>query len=153
MDKDPEVNATQYKQRLVSSTVMSGNLDSFVTSSRPRPEPVATSQDIRDRGSTFIGTIYAATTPAIASSNIAHLRNIVHASKPATHEISAWRCMVPKDGKTGLGGPDDFEVKEGWADDGEARGGQTILKAMRTAGIIDAVVIVSRWCASFLLIA
>ncbi|KAJ7125086.1 ribosomal protein S5 domain 2-type protein [Mycena epipterygia] len=122
-----------------------GNLDSFIISGRPQPQPLGTSQEIRDRGSLFVATIYAAPSPAQAAACIAHLTNVVHAQKPASHEMSAWRCMVLKAGCTGLGGPDDFEVREGSADDGERWGGEKILAAMRKQGVIDAAVVVSRW--------
>jgi hypothetical protein len=100
------------------SFMATGNLDSFIVSARPQPQSLATSQEIRDRGSLFVATIYAASSPTQAAGCIAHLTN-VHAQKPASHEIHAWRCMVLKDGRTGLGGPDDFEVREGSADDGK----------------------------------
>jgi putative IMPACT (imprinted ancient) family translation regulator len=87
-----------------------GNLDSFILSARPQPEPLATSQEIRDRGSLFVATIYPASSPAQAAACIAHLKNVVHAQKPASHEMSAWRCVVLKRGCTGLRGPEDFEV-------------------------------------------
>ncbi|KAJ7350468.1 ribosomal protein S5 domain 2-type protein [Mycena albidolilacea] len=127
-----------------------GNLDSFIVSARPQPQSLATSQEIRDRGSFFVATIYAASSPAQAAGCIAHLTN-VHAQKPASHEMHAWRCMVLKGGRTGLGGPDDFEVREGSADDGERWGGEKILTAMRKQGVIDAVVVVSRWYGGIML--
>ncbi|KAJ6624303.1 ribosomal protein S5 domain 2-type protein [Mycena sp. CBHHK59/15] len=122
-----------------------GTLDSFILSGRPQPEALATSQEIRDRGSLFVATIYAAPSPAQAAACIAHLKNVTHTPKPASHEMSAWRCMVVKAGCTGLAGPDDFEVREGSADDGERWGGEKILNVMRKQGIIDAAVVVSRW--------
>lgn len=54
--------------------------------------------------------------------------------------------MSLKNGKTGLGGPDDFEVASGSDDDGEKYAGGRILKVMQAEGVLDAVVIVSRWC-------
>jgi putative IMPACT (imprinted ancient) family translation regulator len=126
---------------------MSGNLDLFVSSSRPPPEASATSQEIRDRGSTFVATVYRASSPKTARAALSHLKNVIHSSKPATHEIAAWRCMVLKQGKTGLSESveDDFELTNGWDDDGERYGGVKILKTMEAEGVIDAVVIVSRW--------
>ncbi|CAK5281838.1 unnamed protein product [Mycena citricolor] len=121
------------------------NLDSFIVSKKPPPEALAASQEIRDRGSLFSATIYSATSPSQASACITHVRNVVHALKPASHEMSAWRCMVVKQGSTGLGGPEDFEVREGSSDDGERWGGEKILGLMRKQGVLDAVVIVSRW--------
>lgn len=60
--------------------------------------------------------------------------------------------MVLKSGKTGLGGPEDFEVKSGCKDDGERFAGARVLKVMETEGVIDAVVVVSRWWACFITI-
>ncbi|KAJ6593516.1 ribosomal protein S5 domain 2-like protein [Mycena capillaripes] len=130
---------------------MPGNLDSFIISARPQPEPLATSQEIRDRGSLFVATIYAAPSPAQVTACITHLSNVVHGQKPASHEMNAWRCMVLKAGCTGLGGPDDFELREGSADDGERYGGEKILTVMRKQGVIDAAIVVSRWYGGIML--
>ena len=51
-----------------------------------------------------------------------------------------------KPGSTGLCGPDDFELKHGYDDDGEKWAGNRVLKVMQDLAVIDAVVIVSRWC-------
>lgn len=125
-----------------------GSLDLFIVSKCPQPEPLATSQEIRDRGSTFVANIYPATTPNEAKARSDYLKNVVHRSKPATHEIAAWRCMVLKDGQTGLNGPEDFQLMQGSKDDGESWAGGKVLKVMQGLAIIDAVVVVSRWCVS-----
>jgi putative IMPACT (imprinted ancient) family translation regulator len=124
------------------------SLNSFIVSKRPPPEPLATSQEIRDRGSTFVANIYPAITPDEAKARVEYLKHFVHRSKPATHEIAAWRCMVLKHGQTGLKGPEDFELVQGSKDDGESWAGAKVLKVMQCLAIIDAVVIVSRWCVS-----
>lgn len=121
------------------------NLHSYLQSTKPFPQPVCTSQEIRDRGSTFIANIYRATNADEARKAVAHLRNVTHGSHRASHEMYAWRCMVLKSGRTGLGGPDDFKVDSGCEDDGEKYGGGKILKIMQSEGIIDAVLVVSRW--------
>ncbi|KAA1470532.1 ribosomal protein S5 domain 2-like protein [Dentipellis sp. KUC8613] len=121
------------------------NLDAFVNRTKPLPVSLSTSQEIRDRASTFVGNIYRARTLAEARAAINYLSRVVHGSKPASHEIAAWRCMSLKAGKTGLDGEDDFEVIEGSEDDGEGRAGARVLKAMQTEAVMDAVVIVSRW--------
>jgi len=121
------------------------NLHSFLQSSRPQPQPIATSQEIRDRGSIFIATLYQASTPGEARSRINHVKHVVHGVHPASHEIAAWRCMGLKSGHTGLGGPDDFELNVGSIDDEEQWAGNKVLKVMQTHAAIDAVVIVSRW--------
>ena len=53
--------------------------------------------------------------------------------------------MVLKPGCTGLDGPDDFELQCGSHDDGERWAGSKVLKVMESEGVVDAVVIVSRW--------
>lgn len=127
------------------SQELDGSLDAFVTSKRPQPEPIATSQEIRDRGSIFVANIYQASNPIQAKSRLTHLKHVVHRARKATHEISAWRCMVVKQGRTGLGDSDDFELVQGSKDDGESWAGGKILKVMQNMAVIDAVVIVSRW--------
>ncbi|KAJ3487545.1 hypothetical protein NLI96_g3447 [Meripilus lineatus] len=120
-------------------------LDSFITSSRPPPEPVAISKELKDRGSTFLGHIYKISSSSEATRTHSYLKNVVHSKQKADHEIYAWRCMVLKDGKTGLNGPEDFEVKSGCKDDGERFAGARVLKVMESEGVMDAVVIVTRW--------
>ena len=53
--------------------------------------------------------------------------------------------MSLRPGRNGLGGPSDFEVLSGSDDDGEEHGGRTVLRTMEKEGVIDALVIVSRW--------
>lgn len=121
------------------------NLDSFVQTSRPPPDPLSTSQEIRDRGSIFVASIYQATSLEEVRTRIHHVKHVLHGSKPASHEIAAWRFMGLKTGRSGLGGPDDFELNTGSADDGENWAGGQVLKTMQMHAVIDAVVIVSRW--------
>ncbi|KAI0035456.1 ribosomal protein S5 domain 2-type protein [Vararia minispora EC-137] len=120
------------------------NLDSFVSHSHPPPECVATSSEITDRESVFVAHIFPASSPVRARAAQAHLKRVVHAKKPATHEMYAYRCMVLKKGRDGLG-EDDFEVVEGSEDDREQWAGPRILKIMRSEAVMDAIVVVSRW--------
>lgn len=124
---------------------LNGNLDTFILNKSPRPDPLATSQEIRDRGSLFVANLYRATTPEEAKALVNHLKYYVHRDRKATHEISAWRMMVLKTGKTGFEGPEDFELVQGSKDDGESWAGGKVLKVMQNMAVIDAVVIVSRW--------
>ncbi|KAF8963687.1 hypothetical protein BDZ97DRAFT_1819922 [Flammula alnicola] len=133
------------QSELFLSQELDGSLDAFVTSKRPQPDPIATSQEIRDRGSIFVANIYQAKTPESAKSRTTHLKHYVHKAKKASHEIFAWRCMVLKAGRSGLEGPDDFELMQGSKDDGESWAGGKVLKVMQNLAVIDAVVIVSRW--------
>lgn len=132
-----------------SSDLNQSNLDSFIRTSRPPPDALATSQEIRDRGSIFVATIYQATSLDEVRTRIHHVKHILHGSKPATHEIAAWRFMGVKVGCSGLGGPNDFELNTGSADDGENWAGGQVLKTMQLHAVIDAVVIVSRWWAIY----
>ena len=120
------------------------NLDAFISHTKTLPECLATSSEISDRQSVFVGYVYRATSlcEALAARN--HLKRVVHASKPATHEIYAYRFMSLKSGRDGLG-EDDFQVIEASEDDGEQRAGNRILKVMKEEAVTDAVVIVSRW--------
>ncbi|KAI5824266.1 ribosomal protein S5 domain 2-like protein [Schizophyllum commune Tattone D] len=120
-------------------------LDAFITHSKPPPTPIATSLEIRDRASIFVGTIFRVSSLADVHRCVAHLRHITHGSRPATHEMHAWRIMQTKAGRTGLGGPDDFELNTGSKDDGEQWAGNRILRVMEAQGVLDAVVVVSRW--------
>ncbi|EKM53376.1 uncharacterized protein PHACADRAFT_99607 [Phanerochaete carnosa HHB-10118-sp] len=120
-------------------------LDLFVRTSKPPPAPLATSQEIRDRGSTFIANAFRASNDEEARKAVNYLKNVMHGQKRATHEMYAWRCMVLKQGKTGLGGEEEFEVKQGNEDDGEKFGSARVMKIMQAEGVIDAVVVVSRW--------
>src|SRR5258708_2694493 len=127
------------------------NLDAFVRTSRPPPKPLAISTEIKDRDSVFTTYIFRATSHAEANLCVSYVRDIIHANQPATHEMSAWRCMVPKKGKTGLDGPDDFEVMCGQDDDGETYGAGRILGVLEKQGIVDAVAVCSRWFVSWVL--
>ncbi|KAF9071645.1 ribosomal protein S5 domain 2-like protein [Rhodocollybia butyracea] len=127
------------------------NLDSFFQRNQPLPQPRATSQEIRDRSSTFVATIFPIRGPEEAKSHTEYLRKVLHSTRPATHEVSAYRCMCLKPGKTGLGGPDDFELKTGYDDDGEQWAGIKILKTMEAQAVLDAVVVCSRWYGGIML--
>jgi putative IMPACT (imprinted ancient) family translation regulator len=127
------------------STGPDGTLDAFITSKATYPEPIAVFQEIRDRGSKFVGHIYRATTLDEVKARISHLKHYVHRQKKATHEIAAWRLMVLKAGRIGLEGPGDFELVQGSKDDGESWAGGKVLKVMQSMAVIDAVVVVSRW--------
>ncbi|KAL1745056.1 ribosomal protein S5 domain 2-type protein [Schizophyllum fasciatum] len=120
-------------------------LDAFISHSKPPPTPLATSPEIRDRASIFVGHIYRAASAAEAARCVAHLRYVVHGARPASHEIHAWRCMQTRAGRSGLGGPEDFELVVGSKDDGEQWAGNRILRVMEAHGVLDAVVVVSRW--------
>ena len=125
---------------------MSSTLDTFISHSKTPPKAIATSQEIRDRGSIFVAVIYRASSPGDAKDAVTHHRNVVHGEKKATHEMYAYRVMALKRGHDGLGGEDDFEVQSHNDDDGETYASKRILQMMQKEGVLDAVVVVSRWC-------
>ncbi|KAH9050964.1 ribosomal protein S5 domain 2-like protein [Lactarius deliciosus] len=125
---------------------MSNNLDAFVTHKLPLPEPLATSTEILGPPNLPLWHIFSGQPPPRQARSIhSHVRQVLHAKRPASHEIMSWRCMVLKEGRTGLRGDDDFKIEEGSEDDGEQWAGTHVLKVMRSEAIVDAVVIVSRW--------
>lgn len=116
-------------------------------STRASPTTLATSQEIRDRGSTFVGYVYRAGTADDARVTLRHHAEHKHKHKDGTevYAIAAWRCMVVRPGRTGLGGPEEFVVEEGCEDGGERWAGGRVLGVMKREGVIDAVVVVCRW--------
>lgn len=54
--------------------------------------------------------------------------------------------MALRKGRLGLG-EDDFMLVEGSEDDGEKWAGAKVLAVMKRMAVLDAVVVVSRWCA------
>lgn len=125
---------------------MQQSLDNFVSSQSSSPIPTIsfTSQEIRDRKSAFVAYIIPANDASQVKDAIAYVRR-THTHRPPAHEVAAWRFMTLKPGVTGLGGEEDFEVVSSYDDDDEKWAGGRVLNIMKQMGIIDAVVIVSRW--------
>lgn len=132
--------------RTWSVQVMQSNLDRFVSSQPAASSPIIsfTSQEVRDRKSAFVAYIFPATEASQVRNAVAHIRRI-HANRPPAHEVAAWRFMALKPGMTGLGGEGDFEVVSAYDDDGEKWAGGRVLNLMKQTGVMDAVVVVSRW--------
>lgn len=128
---------------------MQQHLDRFITpqASTSAPTISFTSQEIRDRKSAFVAYIVSANDVTQVKDAIAHIRR-THADRPPAHEVTAWRFMALKPGMTGLGGEGDFEVISACDDDGEKWAGGRVVNVMRQVGVIDAVVVVSRWYVS-----
>lgn len=59
--------------------------------------------------------------------------------------MAAWRCLILKDGMSGLEGEHAFVVDAGCCDDGESRGGKTVMDVLEKSGLCDVLVVVSRW--------
>lgn len=120
---------------------------------------------ISDRDSLFVGFVYALNAPSQAEITqcLSHLTKVVQPQvvpterlppgmrhlasnrRGATHDMYAWRSLALKQGRNGLGGPEDFGLEEGQEDDGERYGAKEIAKVIRTYGATDVLVIVSRW--------
>ena len=125
---------------------MQSSLDHFVSAEATASPPTIsfTSQEIRDRKSAFVAFIISVKDASQARDAVAYVRR-THTSRPPAHQIAAWRFMTLKSGMTGLGGEDDFEVVSAYDDDGEKWAGGRVLNIMKQTGVMDAVVIVSRW--------
>ena len=125
---------------------MQSSLDNFLPSTPAASLPTIsfTSQEVRDRSSAFVACIAPVKDASQVKDAIAHIRR-THASRPPAHETAAWRFMTLKPGKTGLSGEDDFEVVSAFDDDGEKWAGGRVLNIMKQTGVMDAVVVVSRW--------
>ena len=125
---------------------MQSNLDQFVSSQSAASHPTIsfTSQEVRDRKSAFVAYVVPATDASQVRNAIAYIRR-THAGRPPAHEVAAWRFMALKSGMTGLGGEGDFEVVDAYDDDCEKWAGGRVLNIMKQAGVMDAVVVVSRW--------
>lgn len=123
----------------------SNNLESFVKFSRPPPKVLFQSTPITDRDSTFVAYIFRVSSNEEVRAATTQLRKVVHAINPASHEMHAYRTMTLRAGRDGLRGPEDFELRTGSEDDGEKYGAAKILKVMEAKGIIDALVVCSRW--------
>lgn len=93
------------------NVVYNMSLDTFINRSRPIPKPVCTSRSIQDRGSVFLATLFHVTSPTEAMAATKYLKNVIHNDKPADHEMMAYRVMTLKSGKSGLDGPNDFELQ------------------------------------------
>jgi len=131
---------------------MQSSLDDFVSSHSVVSLPAIsfTSQEIRDRKSAFVAFILPAKDPSQVKDAIAYIRR-THANRPPAHEVAAWRFVTLKPGATGLGGEGDFEVVSAYDDDGEKWAGGRILSIMKQTGVMDAVVVVSRWFGGIML--
>lgn len=125
---------------------MQSSLDHFVSPEATASHPTIsfTSQEIRDRKSAFVAYVISVKDASQVRDAVAYVRR-THVSRPPAHQIAAWRFMTLKPGMTGLGGEDDFEVVSAYDDDGEQWAGGRVLNIMKQAGVMDAVVIVSRW--------
>jgi hypothetical protein len=135
-------------QRLDDSGV-DDHMDTLSSTHATSPTTLATSQEIRDRGSTFVGYVYRARTAddarvALQHHAGAHTRTRKDGSE--VYAIAAWRCMVVRPGRTGLGGPEEFVIEDGCEDGGERWAGGRVLGVMKREGAIDAVVVICRWC-------
>ncbi|GAA98134.1 uncharacterized protein L969DRAFT_85938 [Mixia osmundae IAM 14324] len=128
-------------------------LDSWLSLPQTQWDPLATSSTVVDRDSCFVAYATSITSKADALAFQAHVK-VLHEGSigkgklgPASHNVLAWRTITLRPGKNGLGeqGDEDFEVAAGSHNDGEDRAGPTMLNVLEKEGVVDVVVIVSRW--------
>ena len=143
---DPQNPAARIRFNFGFHLMQSSLADHFVSPETVASPPAVsfTSQEIRDRKSAFVAYIIPVKDAYQVKDAIAYIRRI-HAGRPPAHEVAAWRFMTLKPGMTGLGGEDDFEVVSAYDDDGEKWAGGRVLNIMKQTGVMDAVVVVSRW--------
>ncbi|KAB5595220.1 thiamine biosynthesis protein [Ceratobasidium theobromae] len=112
---------------------------------RKRPSlpfrPTFKSECIQAKDSTFQARLFSLDSPAPVSSILAYMRRQY---PDFQHHMAAWRYLVLKPGMTGLEGDHAFEPEKGCEDDGESRGGKTILDVLERTGLSDVLVVVSR---------
>ncbi|KAG8764226.1 hypothetical protein FRC11_011242 [Ceratobasidium sp. 423] len=108
---------------------------------KPTLRPVFKSEPLQIKDSTFQARLFSLESPAQTPKILAHMRRQY---PDFQHHMSGWRYLVLKPGMTGLEGEDAFEVQQGWDDDGEKKGGKTIIDVIEKMGLCDVVVIVSR---------
>lgn len=87
------------------------SLDSFVVRTKPAIKPICTSRSIQDRDSTFIAHIFKSSSLEQAYEAQKHVKLVLNANNPASHNMMACRFMALKKGRTGVQGPDDFEMR------------------------------------------
>ncbi|QRW15336.1 thiamin biosynthesis protein [Ceratobasidium sp. AG-Ba] len=104
--------------------------------------PLFKSELIEVKDSTFQARLFRLENP------VAHRTKILSYMKKhytdVQHHMAAWRCLVLKDGMTGLEGQHAFMVESGCCDDGESRGGKTVMDVLEKSGLSDVLVVVSR---------
>ena len=61
------------------------------------------------------------------------------------HRMWAARCLCLRDGRDGLGGPDDYVMVEAMGDDGERFGGERVMRALREHRGVDVLAVCCRW--------
>lgn len=108
------------------------------------PQLIASSAEIVDQDSVFLAHAASIASAAQAEVFRRHVRE-QHAADEASHEMLAWRCLVPKAGKDGSESEADWMLKTSFDDDGERWGGERILKVLERESAVDVAVVCSRW--------
>ncbi|KAF8610752.1 hypothetical protein BDV93DRAFT_517847 [Ceratobasidium sp. AG-I] len=104
--------------------------------------PIFKSEPIMAKDSTFQARLFR-----LENTNTQRTRILGYMKRnyDAQHHMAAWRCLILKDGMSGLEGEHAFVVDAGCCDDGESRGGKTVMDVLEKSGLCDVLVVVSRW--------
>ncbi|KAF8710431.1 TENA/THI-4/PQQC family, partial [Rhizoctonia solani] len=103
--------------------------------------PVFKSEPIEVKDSVFQARLFSLESFAQVPKITAHMRRQY---PDFQHHMAGWQLLALKPGMTGLEGEDAFEVRQGWDDDGEKRGGKAVVDVIEKTGLCDVVVVVSR---------
>ncbi|KAH6842853.1 hypothetical protein B0I37DRAFT_383028 [Chaetomium sp. MPI-CAGE-AT-0009] len=111
------------------------------TSNKPPSKPTwATSQPITLKDSTFVARATHMSEPSQRKALIQSLLADVPHLQTATHNAWAYRLRPPRDAFSAIS-----RVHEESFDDGETGCGELMLRAMREAGAVDTLVVLTRW--------
>ncbi|KAK4143714.1 ribosomal protein S5 domain 2-type protein [Dichotomopilus funicola] len=129
----PEEAEKEAKEADKDQTTNNPDPDSMSSNTNP-PPPWTLSALFTENKSTFLARCAPVTSPAQATSFLAHLLASDKRVRTATHNITAWR--IRGDGGTSFQDCDD---------DGETAAGGRLLHLMQLMDLWDAMVVVTRW--------
>ncbi|KAM5458441.1 hypothetical protein MaudCBS49596_000354 [Microsporum audouinii] len=130
-------------QETSASTIQKSDLHSFGLTA---PPPWVMSDPITEKKSVFVARAATVESKEQAEKYLDHLLATEKKVASATHNITAWRIrqsQQPSDGQRQQPGRDT--VIQDFDDDGESAAGGRLLHLMQLMGVLDVVVVVTRW--------
>jgi putative IMPACT (imprinted ancient) family translation regulator len=127
-----------------SSQTKKARLDGYFAVPLPkRPSPYGVSDPLNDKDSLFVA--FAAQCENQHQANklreyVTQMAVTEYREDPPSHVMQGTRILVPRTGNA-----DAFETKTFSMDDGESKGGRTIVEALAAANAVDVSVCVARW--------
>lgn len=109
----------------------------------------STSSPITLKSSTFVGRATSISSPSERKLLLQSLLSTVPSLKEATHNAWAYRIRPPESSQASAWGA--LMIREESFDDGETGAGDLLLKIMRELGIVDTLVVMSRWYGGIML--